>query len=334
MRILIVKLSSLGDVVHAMPAVQDLRHALAGRGEVAQIDWVVERGFAPLLNRCVGLERIIECELRAWRRSPLAAGTRRAWRAFMRELRAFDYDAVIDLQGLTKSVLVARLARLTPSGRRHGLANRTDGSSHEAPARWLVDHAIHIEPHVHVVQRSRELCARALDYPVPPQQNFGMRALTATLDAVSGTTPDPRPLVLLVHGTSRADKLWPEAHWIELAERLIAEGARVALAHGSDEELLRSQRLATRLGRHARVWPRLPLDELLDHMAAAHGVIGVDSGLSHVAVALGLPHVQIYNHDTAWRTGPQHNPRQLAVTAQPTPGVDQVWSAWQQVIRA
>src|ERR1043165_6840705 len=97
-KILIVKLSSLGDVVHAMPAVQDIRAALPH----AQIDWVVERGFAPLVQRCEGVRRGVGCELRRWSKSVLSAQTREQWRAFRRELRAESYDAVIDLQGLAK----------------------------------------------------------------------------------------------------------------------------------------------------------------------------------------------------------------------------------------
>ena len=102
-RVLIVKLSSLGDVVHAMPAVQDLRAELPG----VQIDWVVERAFAPLVARCEGVDQVIPCELRRWRKAPFAAQTRAEWRAFKTALRAQAYDAVIDLQGLTKSALVA-----------------------------------------------------------------------------------------------------------------------------------------------------------------------------------------------------------------------------------
>jgi ADP-heptose:LPS heptosyltransferase len=123
LKILIVKLSSLGDVVHAMPAVQDLRRALSQ----AQIDWVVEPAFAPLVRRCSGVQRVIECDLRRWRRAPLAAGTRSGWRAFRAELQAQAYDWVIDLQGLSKSALVAWLARLAPGGHRLALAGRSVG---------------------------------------------------------------------------------------------------------------------------------------------------------------------------------------------------------------
>ena len=137
--------------------------------------------------------------------------------------------------------------------------------------------------------------------------------------------------VVLVHGTSRADKLWPEAHWIDLGRRLLAQGHRLGLPHGSDEEQQRAQRLADALGDAASVWPRLPLGALADRMAGCAGVIGVDSGLSHIATALDRPHVQVYNHDTAWRTGPVGRARQVSVFATPVPSVDAVWQAWQRV---
>ena len=324
MRILIVKLSSLGDVVHAMPAAMDLRAAFPA----ARIDWVVERGFAPLVRCCTAVERVVECEIRRWRKAPFAAATRSQWRAFKDELQSVHYDAVLDLQGLTKSGVVARLARLAEGGKRYALANRTDGSGYEAPTRWLADLAIRIEPHVHAVQRSRELCARALGYAVPEFLRFGLAAPTQTAGDASKT-------IAFVHGTSRDDKCWPETHWVALGQRLIAAGHAIALPHGSDAERARSERLAQALGPQAGVWPRLDLAALTQRLGACAGAIGVDSGLSHIAVALDLPHVQLYNFDTAWRTGPlQAGPgpaRQLSVFAQPAPAVDAVWQAWLQV---
>lgn len=322
MKILIVKLSSLGDVVHALPAVQDLRRALPQ----AQIDWVVERAFAPLVQRCEGVRRAIPCELRRWRKAPLAAATRAEWKAFKAELQREAYDAVIDLQGLSKSALIAWLARLAPGGKRYALANQTEGSGYEAPTRWVADVAVPIEPHVHAVQRSRELCARALGYAVPAEEIYGLRpqALSQALPAAA------RPCVALVHGSSRADKQWPAERWLELARRLDAQGYDLALLHGTDDEQRRSEAMARTLA-HAVVWPRLALDALTDALAGCAGVIGVDSGLSHIAVALDLPHVQIYNFDTAWRTGPVQRARQRSVYAQPAPTVDAVWQAWLQV---
>ncbi len=348
MKVLLVKLSSLGDVVHAMPALQDIGHAPAAVGgqtapaAAVLIDWVVERAFAPLVRRCGGVRRTIECDIRSWRRSFWTAPTRRAWRDFLLELRAEAYDAVIDLQGLTKSAVVARLARLTPGGKRYGLANRTEGSSYEAPARWLVDAAIHIEPRIHGVERGRELCARALGYRIPERLSYGLQLQAGPNDELDttesvqaeGEAGKSQPLVLFVHGSSRADKLWPESHWVELGRRIIEDGYRVALVHGSAEEEARSRRIAKALGRQAMVWPRLELDALLDRMSRVRGVVGVDSGLSHLAVALDLPHVQLYNMDTAWRTGPNAGQHQRSVVGQPTPTFESVWNLWQQVLRA
>jgi heptosyltransferase-1 len=319
-KVLLVKLSSLGDVVHTMPALQDIRQALPQ----ARVDWVVERAFAPLVERCDGVGRVIGCELRRWRKAPLAAQTRGEWRAFRDELGAEAYDAVIELQGLTKSALVARVARLAPGGKRHALANQTEGSSYEAPTRWLADVAHRIEPHVHAVQRSRELCALALGYRLPSSLHYGLKASRGGSDALADRT------VAFVHGSSREDKCWPEPHWIALGRRLLAQGHSIGLPHGSEAERERSVRLARELGPQAQVWPRLELGALADRLAGCAGVVGVDSGLSHIAVALDRPHVQIYNFDTAWRTGPGAA-RQLSVYAQPTPSVEQVWTAWQQV---
>jgi heptosyltransferase I len=317
LNILIVKLSSLGDVVHTMPAVQDLRRAFPA----ARIDWVVERAFASLVERCEGVRRAIPSELRRWRNAPLARSTRAEWRAFRQELHRDSYDAVIDLQGLTKSALVSHMARLAPRGKRYAMANRTAGSSYELPTRWVADIAVPLDPQLDVVQRGRELCARALGYAVEGPPRFGLGRV--------GTQREDT--VVLIHGTSRDDKCWPEADWIELGQRLLSEGHAIALPHGSDEERERSVRIAGALGPRAQSWPRLSLDALTERMARCAGAIGVDSGLSHIAVALDLPHVQIYNFDTAWRTGPLDTQHQRSVYASPAPDVDAVWQAWRAV---
>jgi heptosyltransferase-1 len=341
LRILIVKLSSLGDVVHTLPVVNDVHQAVPG----ARVDWVVEKSFAPLLSQCAGIERVIPCELRRWRKSPLAASTRSQWRAFMAALKQQPYDAVIDLQGLSKSALMARLARLAPGGKRYAMAHPTDGSSYEAPTRWLADVAITLPRRVHAVQRGRLLCAQALGYV--PGDAVGFEALGRSPAQASVCSEPAVPTVLLVHGTSRRDKEWPFAHWVQLGAQLRHAGFGVALAHGSAAEEATSCALAQAitastptLSLPVAVWPRLPLDQLSCAMAACCGVVGVDSGLSHIAVALNLPHVQLYNFDTAWRTGPpaQGEPGarawQRSVFAQPTPSVQAVWQAWQACVQS
>lgn len=326
---LIVKLSSLGDVVHAMPVVHDIRRV----HPQAVIDWVVEPAFAPLVRRLNGIGRVIECPLRRWRKAWWA---RRTWgevTALRGQLGALPYDAIIDLQGLTKSAVVARLAR----GPRWGLATATEGSSHEWPARWLVDHAVAIEPRrIHALDRSRQLVARALRLPAtvvsaPPRAPLGVRP--------PPSPSDEAPLVVFVHGASRDDKRWPHDHWVALGKRILAAGWRIAMPQAGEDEQTRAEMIAAGLQFEraplVEVWPSMPLDRVLDRMAGARGVIGVDSGLSHLAVALGLPHVQLYNRPTAWRTGPleSHGHRhQRAVEGTPMPTLDAVWRAWQDVV--
>jgi heptosyltransferase-1 len=318
-RILIVKLSSLGDVVHTLPVVADIRVARPG----AMVDWVVEPAFAPLVARVAGIGEVIECPLRRWTREGWwRARTRNEFAAFRARLRRHRYDAVIDLQGLTKSALIARLAR----GPSFGLANRTEGASHEWPARWLVTKAIRVEPHSHALDRGRELVAKALGTQVDTPPSFGLAPMSPP-SAASRT-------VVLIHGTSRADKLWPEASWVEIGRRLADAGWRVVLPQSGKRERARAERIAALVGASAEVWPTLDIGALVDRLAASAAAIGVDSGPSHIAVALGLPHVQIYNFPTSWRTGPQaqHGARhQVSVEGEPTPGITAVWAAWQTV---
>jgi heptosyltransferase-1 len=317
LRILIVKLSSLGDVVHTMPVVHDIRAAYPD----ALIDWVVEPGFAPLVRRVAGIHGSVECALRRWRKGWWKAQVHDEWALFRDAIRSQPYDAIIDFQGLTKSALIARMAR----GPRYGIANRTEGASHEWPARWLVDHAVAIEPHIHALDRARVLASQVFGYPLEGPPVFGLQS--NLLESTERT-------LMFVHGTSRDDKLWPEAHWVEIGRRATGAGWQVALPQAGREELERAERIARAIGPAAEVWPAMSLDALADRMGAAHGVIGVDSGLSHIAVALDLPHVQIYNHPTAWRTGPlpaHGHAYQVSVQGEPTPGIDSVWQAWQQV---
>ncbi len=326
MRFLIVKLSSLGDVVHTMPVVHDLRAAHPG----ALVDWVVDPAFAPLVRRVDGVNQVIECAIRRWRRAWWTSSTRAECRTFRERLQRERYDAVIDLQGLTKSAVVARLAR----GLRFGLANRTEGSSYEAPAAWLVDHAIRVEPHIHAMDRSRSLVAQVLARPAEGPPVYGLRANPPA-------RPATQPTVAFVHGTSRDDKLWPQSNWVNLGKRVIGAGWRIGLPQGNEAEQTRAEMIAAGLqyegSLRVDVWPSVGLDAVLDRLAATRGVIGVDSGLSHLAVALDLPHVQLYNKPTAWRTGPQpaHGHRhQVALEASPAPTLESVWSAWNGVLRA
>ncbi len=328
MRILIVKLSSLGDVIQTMAVVPDLLAVLPN----AQIDWVVEEAFAPLVSLVSGVRAVIPIGQRRWRKSFFSAPTRAQRSVFRARLRQDAYDAVIDFQGLVKSAWVARAARLQPSGFSATYANGSDACSYEWPVRYLLQRRVPMPQRIHAVARYRLLAAQALGYgreallhmPARWGWNFDTRAVA----------PKGPPEVVLAHGTTRSDNEWPDDHWRAVAQKLISAGFSVGLPHAGARELARVKTLAGQLGPMASVWPAQSLDALALRMAASAGVIGVDSGLSHLAVALDLPHVQIFSQDRAWRAGPVGRDYQGVVGGAQAPGVAQVWDAWQAVIAA
>ncbi len=284
-RILFVKTSSLGDVVHNCPAVSDVAHAAPG----AAIDWVVEESFAGIPALHPQVRRTIPVAVRRWRGSLWQPHVWSEMRAFRRALREERYDLVIDTQGLLKSALLARAAR----GERHGM----DAASAREPvaARFYeVRHAV--ARGQHAVDRNRQLAAAALGSAVPAGCDYGLRvgaALPLEMHA---------PYAVLLTMTSRTDKLWPEDQWIELGRLLAARGWRSLLPWGSTEEKARAGRIAAGIG-DALVPRRMELAELAGLLGGARGVAGVDTGLTHLAAALGTPSVGIYLSSQARLTG-------------------------------
>jgi heptosyltransferase-1 len=325
MRILIVKLSSLGDVVQTMPVVHDIRQALPQ----AQIDWVVEEAFAPLVQEVSGVRRVLPIAQRRWRKSWFTGATRLERAAFAKLLHEQAYDVVLDLQGLIKSALVARGARLAPGGFRATYANSSEACAYEWPVRWMLERTFPMPGRIHAVARYRLLAALAMGYTVEGANVYPLAQLPPGVPLTAGE----RFGVVLAHGTTRADNEWPEKHWITLGQQLIAQGYTVELPQAGAAELARVQRISQALGPQARVWPALSLTQVAQRMAACSGVLGVDSGLSHLAVALDLPHVQIFSQPRAWRAGPVGRDYQVALGGVKAPTVPEVWAAW-QVVRA
>ena len=275
-RILFVKTSSLGDVVHHCPAVSDAARALPG----AAIDWVVEEAFSavPAMHRSV--RRVIPVALRRWRARAWSPAVWREIGAFRRTLAAERYDYVVDTQGLVKSATIAALAK----GERHGL----DRASTREPLAARFYHRRHRVPRaLHAVERNRRLTAAALGYAVQGPCDYGLSIADSRAKTPLG------PYAVLLTMTSRADKLWPEARWRELARGLAVRGLRLLLPWGSEAERARCERVAAGI-EGASVPPRMPLDELAGVLGAARCAAGVDTGLAHLAVALGVPTLGIY----------------------------------------
>lgn len=292
-KILLVKTSSMGDVVHNLPVASDIRAVLPG----AEISWVAEEPFAaiPRLHAAVG--RVIPVALRRWRKTLWRRQTRDEIREFLRQLREQAYDAVIDTQGLLKSALIARVAQ----GMRFGL----DWSSAREPLALFYDRTFRVPWTMHAVERNRSLAAQALGYALPAQVDYGAHAAPGKFPWL----PAARYAALL-HATSAERKLWDEANWIEMGRYFLKQGIACVLPWGNMAERARSDRLAARIS-GAVVPPALGLGDAAALLAGAHAVIGVDTGLAHLAAALGAPAIGIYCATDPGATGIYACPRAL-----------------------
>jgi heptosyltransferase-1 len=283
--VLFIKTSSLGDVIHHMPALTEAR---AHRPD-ARFAWVVEEAFAPLAALHPAVGEVIPVAVRNWRRTPRQASTwRQVWR-FLRTLRRRAYDAVIDTQGLFfKSGWIARAAR----GRRHGYDPNSIKDSF-ACIFYNVRHAV--DRNQHAIARNRALTGLALGYTPDGPPDFG-------LDRAALAGPVAAPYGVLLHATTRADKEWPEMNWRMLAATL-GTGIDLVVPFGTEAERERATRIAAATAR-ARVPDRAPLDAVARLMAGASFVVGVDTGLLHLAAALGVPLIGIFSASEPGLTGP------------------------------
>ena len=283
--ILFIKTSSLGDVIHQMPALTEARRHRPD----ARFAWVVEEAFAPLVRLHPAVSEVIPVATRRWRTKVLASSTWREVASFRRALREHSYEDVIDTQGLVRSALIARIAR----GRRHGY---DADSIREPAASWLYDVQHTVPRDLHAIARNRLLTGLALGYAPAGPLDFGL----------SREDLAPRrgePYGILFHATARAEKEWPEASWVALGRTLAARGVPLVLPWGSPHEHARSGRIAAALP-NARVPERQPLDQVARLVAGASFVIGADTGLLHLAAAVGVPLVAIFVGSEPSLTGP------------------------------
>lgn len=293
-KILIVRVSSLGDVVHNMPMVADiLRHH-----PDAHIDWVVEEAYASLVRLNAAVRNVIPFALRRWRKSLFAAPTRAEMREFYQRLRAESYDFVFDTQGLLKTGVVMRMARLAPAGKRVGLANGTEGSGYEGVSRIFHTSSVPVGLRTHAVLRGRLVAAAALGYTVEHPADFNLRAPDLALPPA--WLPE-QPYAAFFHATARASKQWAPERWVQVAQMLDAHGLPVLLAWGSDAERQAAQQLAAHMP-NARVLPKLSMMEAVMLAQRAALAIGVDTGLTHIAAAYRRPTIELYCDSPRWKT--------------------------------
>ncbi|EPF2242906.1 lipopolysaccharide heptosyltransferase RfaC [Citrobacter werkmanii] len=279
MRVLIVKTSSMGDVLHTLPALTDAQQAIPD----IHFDWVVEEGFAQIPSWHSAVDRVIPVAIRRWRKAWFSAPIKAERKAFRDAVRLQQYDAIIDAQGLVKSAaLVTRLA--------HGIKHGMDWSTAREPlASLFYNRKHHIARQQHAVERTRELFAKSLGYTKPQSQ--GDYAIAQHF--LTEVNADTEQYAVFLHATTRDDKHWPEANWRELIGLLNNAGIRIKLPWGAAHEEARAKRLAEGFT-YVDILPRMSLEEVARVLAGAKFVVSVDTGLSHLTAALDRPNITLY----------------------------------------
>ena len=312
-KVLLVKLSSLGDVLHNLPIVWDLRKRLPD----AQIDWIVEEGYVHLLESLKttetfkGIDRIIPVAFRRWRKNLLSIETWHEFFAMRKLLQATTYDVVLETQGLLKSALVCALAKKTNNAVVAGLGNATEHSGYEPMARLFYTESVHVPVKCHAIDRSRWVMCSAFDWPLlnrndePPlfyPSTFVEQLAPLEFEGLRKQPNGvPVPYVVCFHSTARAAKRWPNDHWVELGKVLSNQGYQLVLPWGSDAEMKVSALIASQVP--GAIVPRaFSIEEVYRLVAHAALTIGVDTGLTHLAAVLGKPTIEIYCDSPRWKT--------------------------------
>ncbi len=290
MKVLLIRVSSLGDVLHNMPVVADIRRHFPH----AQIDWVVEEAYVDLVRLNPQVRKIIPFALRRWRKGLFSAKVRAEMAAFKKLLQSETYDLILDTQGLLKTGVIMGLAH---GGAKVGLANGTAGSGYEAISRIFHTLSVPVDVHTHAVLRGRLVAARALGYTDSLAQFPAEFGLTAP--AINAAWLPTENYTVFFHGTAGASKKWPAHDWISLGRHLADQ--TILLAWGNSSELLEAEQLAAHLP-NARVLPRLSMPEAILLAQRASLVIGVDTGLTHIAAAFCRPTVEMYIASPLWKT--------------------------------
>jgi heptosyltransferase-1 len=304
-KVLLLKLSSLGDVLHNLPIVWDIRARLPN----AQIDWVVEEGYVQLLeplltrNGFRGIDRIIPFSLRRWKKSLLTLTSWKEFFAFKSELQQVTYDVIIETQGLLKSALVCALAKKNQGAVVAGLANATEFSGYEPIARMFYSQSVQVPLRCHAVDRSRFVACSALDWPLidrSEKTQFYPAAYIETI-GVKKFSGLQKPYILFFHSTARDAKRWANQNWIDLGKKLASRGYQIILPWGSVSEKAVSSKLSVEIP-GSLVPEAFTIEDAFSVIANSALVVGIDTGLTHLSAVLNKPTIEIYCDSPRWKT--------------------------------
>lgn len=317
LKVLIIKTSSMGDVLHTLPALTD---AAINHPDI-RFDWVVEEGFAQIPKWHFAVDKVIPVAIRRWRKSWFSKQTKIERQQFIQNLRAQHYDIVIDAQGLLKSALITRKA----IGIKHGYNRK---SIKEPIASFFYNVKHNISKKQHAVERIRQLFAKSIGYKINSSEQ-GDYAIARYFNSVNKmkTKQNSAPYFVFLHSTTRAEKHWTESHWIELLQLATNQGYQVKLPWGTQKEQERAYRLAKGI-ENVIVLPKLSLAEVANELANAQAIVSVDTGLSHLAAALDRPNITLFGEtDPALIGGYGKNQNQIKALDNKTDSitVGQVW---------
>lgn len=292
MRILIIKTTSLGDVVHNLPIIADIQKYIPE----AIIDWVVEESFVDILTMHPAINQIIPVAIRRWRKSLFSKQTWIEFFAFRKLIQSNQYDFIIDTQGLLKSGLIASLSNSVNK------CGYDKVSVREPIASYFYNHHYAVSRDLHAVLRNRKLAALALGYTIDEATlNYGINVPTNsnTCDIEKAL---PSDFILALHGTSRDSKLWAIEQWVALGKKLQLQGFSLVLPWGNNAEQQRAEKIASQLDQ-ALILPKMGILSLANIIQKSQAVVGVDTGLAHLAVALNKPVIGIYTDTNPVLTG-------------------------------